>query len=59
MLKQTIRVLSSIGIILLGILLAGFGFTMQIGHPTNTTCFLLGLGVVFLGVIYFIKIAND
>lgn len=59
MLKQTIRVLSSIGIILFGILLASFGFTMQTGHPTNTSCFLLGLGVVLLGVVYFIKIAND
>lgn len=59
MLKQTIRVLSSISIILFGILLISFGFTMQTGHPINTICSLLGLAVAIIGIIYFIKIAKD
>ena len=55
--KRAIKVLFSIGFILIGILLTGFGFTTQLGHPISTICFIIGLGLVFVGLVCFIKIA--
>jgi hypothetical protein len=41
-------------IIIAGWFLGGWGFTMKGGHPLNTICFLLGIGLLFLGFILFV-----
>ncbi|HRG19029.1 MAG TPA: hypothetical protein PLP39_08050 [Flavobacterium lutivivi] len=57
--KRAIKVLSAISTVFIGIFMVGFGFTTEFGHPVSTICFLLGLGLVFIGFIYFVKIAQS
>ena len=56
--KKTVKVILSIVLIILGWLLVGWGFTTTIGHPVNTICFLAGLGLFFVGLIYLIVSIN-
>ena len=49
----------AISLLIIGILLIGYGFTTELGHPISTTCLLLGLGLIFLGFVNFIKIASS
>ncbi|WP_337968077.1 hypothetical protein [uncultured Flavobacterium sp.] len=37
--------------VIIGWLLAGFGFTTPLGHPISTISFFLGLSLFFLGFI--------
>jgi hypothetical protein len=55
--KRAIKILTSLITIVLGWLLIGIGFTTKLGHPINTTLFLLGIGLFFIGSILFLKIA--
>lgn len=57
--KRYIKILSFISLIIIGTALIGFGYTTKLGHPISTFCFLLGLILVFLGFIYFIKITTS
>lgn len=57
--KRAVKVMLAISLLIIGILLIGYGFTTELGHPISTTCLLLGLGLVFLGFVYFIKIASS
>jgi hypothetical protein len=50
--KRTVKVILSILLMILGWFLACWGFTTTIGHPTSTICFLAGLGLFFVGLIY-------
>jgi len=47
-------VLLPIFMVIIGWFLGGFGFTTKLGHPINTICFCLGLGLSFFGFILFI-----
>jgi len=40
--------------VIIGWFLGGFGFATKLGHPINTICFCLGLGLSFFGFILFI-----
>jgi len=53
---RTIKILSSISLVIIGVFLCGFGFTTVLGHSISTICLFLGLGLILLGFVYFIKI---
>jgi hypothetical protein len=57
--KRAIKVLISISLIIIGIFLTGLGFTTKLGHPISTISYSLGMGLVFLGFIHFIKVASS
>jgi hypothetical protein len=59
--SRAIKILSAISTVLIGMLMCGFGFTTEIGHPISSICLLFGLSLAFVGFIYFIKIvlSND
>lgn len=45
--------------VIFGWLMAGFGFTTKLGHPVSTICFYLGLALIPIGIILFIKFTNE
>jgi hypothetical protein len=47
-------VLVSIALIIIGWLLNAFAWTTKMGHPISTICLFLGLGFIFVGLIFFI-----
>ncbi|WP_281335922.1 hypothetical protein [Flavobacterium eburneipallidum] len=53
------RLLSAIGVTIIGWFLMSIGYTIKIGHPINTICFLLGFVLIILGIIFFIKIVKE
>jgi len=37
-----------------GLFMGGFGFTTTLGSPISTICYLIGMGLMFFGVLLFI-----
>ncbi len=45
------KLLHPIVLLIIGFVLNAFAWSTSIGHPFNTICLLLGLGLFFLGII--------
>jgi hypothetical protein len=45
------KIIISVGVIVLGWLLNAFAWTTKLGHPISTISLLLGLGLLFIGLI--------
>ncbi len=45
-------ILPTIGLIIFGWILAGFGFTTKLGHPISTICFILGIISMIFSIIF-------
>ena len=53
--KQNKKILISIALGIIGFILHGLAWSTIIGgHPYNTICLLLGLGLSFFGLAFFI-----
>jgi hypothetical protein len=44
---------------IVGWFLMGIGYTIKLGHPINTICFLFGLTLIIVGIIFFIIIIKE
>ncbi|WP_310558846.1 hypothetical protein [Flavobacterium sp.] len=53
------KLLLSLLTLIFGWLLMGIGYTIKLGHPINTICFLLGFVLIIVGVVFFIKIIKE
>ncbi len=53
------KIFISLLLIISGWLLTGIGFTVKIGHPINTTLFLLGLLTFLGGIIWLIVLIKS
>lgn len=55
--NKTRKILLSIITIIVGWLLGGLAYSTPIGgHPVNTICLLVGVGMLFSGIIWLIII---
>ena len=52
--NKTLKIIMSIITIIVGWLLAGIGYTIKVGHPTNTIILLFGLACFFIGFLWLI-----
>jgi NhaP-type Na+/H+ or K+/H+ antiporter len=57
--KNDKLLLFTIGVTIIGWLLMGIGYTIKLGHPINTICFLLGFALIIVGIVFFIKIIKE
>ena len=56
--KKYLKATISVVAIILGWFLTGFGFTTTMGNPISTICFLMGLGLFFVGIIFLVIISK-
>jgi hypothetical protein len=52
--SRTLKIITSIITIFAGWLLTGIGYTIKIGHPTNTILILLGITCFISGCLWLI-----
>lgn len=52
--SRTLKIITSIITIILSWLLTGIGYTIKIGHPTNTILILLGIACFISGCLWLI-----
>jgi NhaP-type Na+/H+ or K+/H+ antiporter len=57
--KNKTKLLLSLLTLIIGWLSIGISYTIKLGHPINTICFLLGFALIIVGVVFFIKIINE
>ncbi len=48
------KILLTIGSIIFGWVMAGFGFTTKLGHPISSICFISGFILLIFGIVFMI-----
>ena len=53
--KKTIRSMSGLLLIVVGLISIGIGFTIMCTHPCNTVIFLGGIFIIIIGILVLIN----